>query len=296
VVSGSSRTKSSAGFSCLEVSVADAALAERVAAEAFEAGALGLEERDEGDGITLRLYTEQERVAELRGALAAACGAEVTFRAAESLSAVDWSQAWKDGLEPVVVSPRLVVRPSFCAPVAGSAAEIVIDPGQAFGTGGHASTRLALEWVDALAPSLPGVRVLDAGCGSGVLALAALRLGAQEALGFDLDPLAPAASLENARANGLAERLQVFTGPLDAVSGPPFDLVLANMLSSEFLPLAAGLAARTAPEGAAVFSGLLAEEREKVAAALASAGLRVVEERGQRDANGDLWLGLLTRR
>lgn len=295
-MSGSSRTKSSAGFSCLEVSVADTAVAERVAAEAFEAGALGLEERDEGDGITLRLYTVQERVAELRGALAAACGAQVTFGAAEPLSAVDWSQAWKDGLEPVIVSPRLVVRPSFCAPVAGSAAEVVIDPGQAFGTGGHASTRLALEWVDALAPSLPGARVLDAGCGSGVLALAALRLGAQQALGFDLDPLAPAAALENAQANGLAGRLQVFTGPLDALSGPPFDLVLANMLSSEFLPLAAGLAAQTAAQGAVVFSGLLAEEREKVAAALAAAGLRVVEERGQRDPNGDLWLALLTRR
>ena len=276
--------------------VADSALAERVAAEAFEAGALGLEEREEGDGITLRLYTVQERVADLRRALVAACGAAVTFAAAEPVSPVDWSQAWKEGLEPVVVSPRLVVRPSFCEPVAGSAAEVVIDPGQAFGTGSHASTRLALEWVDALAPTLPGARVLDAGCGSGVLALAALRLGAQAAVGFDLDPLAAAASRENARANGLAGSLLVFTGPIDAVSAPPFDLVLVNMLSSEFLPLAAGLAARTAARGAAVFSGLLAEEREKVAAALAAAGLRVVEQRGRRDANGDLWLALLTRR
>ncbi len=276
--------------------VRDGADAERVAAEAFEAGAVGLEERDENDGITLLLYTSSEQAPELRGTLAATCGDAVAIGAAEPVPSRDWSEAWKDGLEPVVVSPRLVVRPSFREPVAGSAAEVVIDPGQAFGTGGHASTRLALEWVAALEDSLAGVRVLDAGCGSGVLALAALRLGAATALGFDLDRLAAAAARENARANALAGRLQVFTGPLDALVVAPFGLVLANMLSRELLPLAAGLAARTAADGVAVFSGLLAEERERVVAALAGVGLHTVDQRSQRDANGDLWLALLTRR
>lgn len=274
----------------------DAAQAERVAAEAFEAGALGLEERAEEGGVMLLLYTPQDREPGLRAALETTCGDIVELGAVERVARTDWSEAWKDGLEAVVVSPRLVVRPPFRAPVPGSAAEVVIEPGQAFGTGGHASTRLALEWVDALAPSLVGARALDVGCGSGVLALAALRLGAESALCLDLDPLATAAALENARANGLTGRLQVFTGPLEALSAAPFDLVLANMLSREFLPLAAGLAERTAPGGAAVFSGLLADERPKVASALAAAGLRILDERSQRDANGDLWLGLLTRR
>ena len=232
----------------------------------------------------------------LRAVLVRLGNAVVALGAAEPVSTRDWSEAWKEGLEPVVVSPRLVVRPSFCEPVVGSTAEVVIDPGQAFGTGGHASTRLALEWVDALAPTLPGARVLDAGCGSGVLALAALRLGAECALGFDLDPLAAAAARENARVNGLGGKLTLFTGPLDALEAPPFDLVLANMLSREFLPLAGALAERTRRGGAIVFSGLLASEREPVTRALAAAGLDTVDERSERDANDDEWLALLTRR
>lgn len=232
----------------------------------------------------------------LRAALAQLGDAVGALGTAEPVPARDWSEAWKEGLEPVIVSERLVVRPSFLEPVAGCAAEVVIDPGQAFGTGGHASTRLALEWVDALAPTLPGARVLDAGCGSGVLALAALRLGAEWALGFDLDPLAAAAARENARINGLDRRLTLFTGPLDALAAPPFDLVLANMLSREFLPLVGGLAARARGGGAVVFSGLLAVEREPVTRALAAAGLHTVDVRSERDANDDEWLALLTRR
>jgi len=278
------------------VRVRDAADAERVAAEAFEAGALGLEEREAGDGITLLLYAAEDQTPRLRQALAEACGEAVEMEAPEPVRPVDWSEAWKDRLEPVIVSPRLTVRPPFRDPAAGGGAEVVIDPGQAFGTGGHASTRLALEWVDALAPTLAGARVLDAGCGSGVLALAALRLGAERALAFDVDPLAPLAARENAAVNGLDAQLDVFAGPLEAVGGAPFDLVLANLLSRELLPLAAGLAARTAARGAAVFSGLLAEEQDRVAAALADVGLHCVARRSWRDTNGDTWVALLTRR
>jgi ribosomal protein L11 methyltransferase len=291
---GSSSSRTS--FASLRVDARDAAAAERAAAEAFEAGASGLEERDAGEGVTLFVYAPAGAMPALRQALAAACGSAVRLGAPEPVAEADWSEAWKAGLAPIVVSPRLVVRPSFVAATASNAAEIVIDPGQAFGTGGHASTRLALEWIDAHAARLPGARVLDAGCGSGVLALAALRLGARTALAFDLDPLATAAAASNAAANGLAAGLRVFTGPLEALAAAPFDLVLANMLSREFLPLVAGLAARTAPGGVAVFSGLLAEEREKVVAALTAVGLGVRGERDEVDANGDRWLALLTTR
>jgi ribosomal protein L11 methyltransferase len=278
------------------VRVPEAAEAERVAAEAFEAGALGLEEREDGEGITLLLYAARDRAGALLETLAASCGEVARVGEAEAVSDVDWSEAWKEGLEPVVVAAELVVRPPFRPPVPGHPVEVVIEPGQAFGTGGHASTRLALEWIAARARELAGASVLDVGCGSGVLALAALRLGARSAVAFDLDPLAAPAARENARCNGLQERLALFTGPLEALAGPPFDWVLANMLSREFLPLAGALAERTALGGAAVFSGLLEEERSRVTDALAAAGLRVEDARRHRDGNGDVWLSLLTRR
>ena len=113
-----------------------------------------------------------------------------------------------------------------------------IDPGQAFGTGGHASTRLALELLAALPEeAVHGARVLDVGCGTGVLALSALALGAASAVAHDLDPLATRATQENALRNGLAGPLSVFTGPVAALGGDLFSLVLLNMIRSELLPL-----------------------------------------------------------
>jgi ribosomal protein L11 methyltransferase len=234
----------------------------------------------------------------VRRALLERCGGEVEVGVPETLRETDWSEAWKAGLEAVVVSPRLLVRPSFVkATPEPEQAELVIDPGQAFGTGGHASTLLALEWLDTVAPVLaPGARILDVGAGSGILALAALRLGPGTAVAFDLDPLAAAATRGNAAANGLAGRLEVFTGPLEALRPAPFDLVLANLLKSELLPLAAGIAACTAPGGRAVFSGLLEGQRQAVAEALHAAGLRLLGTRQREDATGDRWVSLLMTR
>jgi ribosomal protein L11 methyltransferase len=234
----------------------------------------------------------------VRRALLERCEGEVEVGAPETLPETDWSEAWKAGLEAVVVSRRLLVRPPFVKATAEpERAEIVIDPGQAFGTGGHASTLLALEWLDAVAPGLaPGSRILDVGAGSGILALAALRLGRGTAVAFDLDPLAAAASRGNAVANGLEGRLQVFTGPLEALRLTAFDLVLANLLKTELLPLVQGIAARTAPGGHAVFSGLLEGERQAVAQALCAAGLRLLDTRQREDASGERWISLLMTR
>jgi ribosomal protein L11 methyltransferase len=196
-----------------------------------------------------------------------------------------------------VISPRLLVRPSFApAPAGFTGRELVIDPGQAFGTGGHASTRLALEAIAALpAAELAGARVLDVGCGSGVLALAALALGAERALGCDLDPLATAAAREAARANGFGARLALFTGSLEAL-GPRaagvFHLVVANLLRRELEPLLGAIAQAVRPGGLVILSGLLARERGRVEAALAALGLAAGGAHTLTDATGDAWLAL----
>ena len=289
----------SARFLRLELTADTPGLAERAAAEAFAAGAAGLEERETGTGTSLLLYLPAAVAAAVRDALAALGEPGLEIGTPEAVEEVDWSQAWQAGLGTTRISSRLALRPEAVAfdPEPGQRV-LVIHPGQAFGTGGHASTRLALGWIDRWfeAARSPGARVLDVGCGSGALALAALALGASRAVAFDLDPLAARATLANAARNALTEHLGVFCGSTPALAAEArFELVVANLLRRELEPLLADLAARLAPGGRAIFSGLLAADREAVAAALGAAGLAVVAERSERDG-GEVWIGLLTRR
>ena len=277
---------------------AAAADAELAAAEAYEAGAVGLEEREDERGVTLLLYVPQAGAHALRDALAAGPPAPLEVGALEAVPDTDWSERWKLGLRATVISPRLVVRPSFVAyALAPGQVEVVIDPRQAFGTGSHASTRLALEWIDVIAPSLPaGARGLDAGTGSGVLALAAAALAPVRMVGFDVDPIAVREAHANVAQAGCGERVRLFAGPLAALAAAPFDFVVANLLRSEVTPLLPGLAERLRPGGQAVFSGLLAAEVPVFSDALRAAGLEPVAAREIEDATGDRWAGLLTRR
>ena len=260
---------------------------------------MGLEEREEAGGIALLVYAPQACAEAVARALREHAGSSARVIGPESLPAEDWAETWKAGLRAIDVSPRLRIRPSFAeANPARGQAELLIDPGQAFGTGAHASTRLALEWIDRLAPRLPpGSRILDVGCGTGVLALAALRLSrATRGVALDLDPEAARAARANARRNGLAALLEVVLGPLDALRRTPFALVVANLLRTELLPLAQGIARRTAAGGFAVLSGLLESERDEMERALARAGLAPRDARSASDAGGDRWLALLTSR
>ncbi len=291
-------TNSAGEYVCIEVCLADRETAEILCAEAFEAGAAGIEERDTSDGIRLLLYAPADAQAAVEAAIARAAP-DARVRAPERIAPADWTEQWKVGLKAAEISPRLLVRPSFVeATLKPGQSELIIDPGQAFGTGGHPSTHLTLEWIDALAPTLearnPDWRMLDVGTGTGVLSLAALRFGASAAFAFDLDPLAAEATVANARVNGFAHGLAVFTGPLDAVAAEgAFDLVVANLLRTELMPLIVAIAARVRPEGHAVFAGLLREECETVIAAAAAVGLSLAGSREMADANGDVWSALL---
>lgn len=267
------------------------ALADRVVAEVWAAGALGVEERSLSEGIELVIYLSRPKESAIRAVLQGLLASERIQETSEPLGAMDWSEAWKDGLEAIVISPRLMVRPSFVeCPLEDGQHELIVDPGQAFGTGGHESTRLALEWVDELSRSSGRAgRVLDVGTGSGVLGLAAVKLGARWALGFDLDPEAVAEARRVATGNGLGGGLALFAGPINALGEGHFDLVLVNLLRSEMLPIAEEIATKLSPEGDLVLSGLLDSDRSVVLAAFAVFGLEERGERTLRDASGAVW-------
>lgn len=273
---------------------------ERASAEAFDAGASGIEERPcaEPGRVDLVIYAPAAAADAILRRLEQGFGAAIVLSRPEPEPEVDWSTAWRDGITAVEVSPRLRVRPPFLpAEPRDGRHEIVIEPGQAFGTGGHASTRLALELVDVVASGLaPGARVLDVGTGSGVLALAALALGATRAVAFDLDPLAAPAARANARANGLEARLALFTGPLEALREAPFDAVLANLLRSELVPLIPAIVARVARGGALVLAGLLESDLPEVETRLAGHGFVRALAHRQEDLDGEVWVGLVMRR
>lgn len=182
----------------------------------------------------------------------------VRFRSVED---EDWERAWMDSYAPLQFGRRTWIVPwDHDLPAAAShadAAVVRLDPGLAFGSGTHPTTSLCLQWLDGLADAggLQGRRVLDFGCGSGILALAALRLGAAHATGVDNDPQALAASRDNAQRNGLSGSLSVYA-PHEAPQDT-WPVVVANILASALDALADTLAARTAPGGRIALSGIL---------------------------------------
>ena len=233
----------------------------------WRAGAVAIEEREASDGLVLIAGVAAEGDTEpLLAAVAGRWPAELV--PVDLDAALD---AWRDHARLVEVGDRLVVRPPWArpSPRASGRIELVIDPGRAFGSGAHPSTRLALA---ALERSLVGdARVLDAGCGSGVLAIAALRLGGSRATGIDVDPAALDATRRNAERNGVLDRLSVSDASVDHVAATrgPFELVLANMLLPQLVALAGPLRAALAPGATLVLSGVLTEQRRPLLAAYA---------------------------
>ena len=196
-------------------------------------------------------------------ALARACAAAgldpvAEYRTAE-VPEQDWVKLTQSQFAPMRVSARLWVVPSWHAAPEGSDINIVLDPGLAFGTGSHPSTRLCLDWLDR--HLFPGSSVIDYGCGSGILAIAAAKLGAGRVVGVDIDPLALVTSRYNAEQNRVAA---TFVGA-DGLRPQPSDVVMANILSNPLRILAPLLTELTVPRGQVVLSGILAPQAGAIA-------------------------------
>jgi ribosomal protein L11 methyltransferase len=180
----------------------------------------------------------------------------------------DWVRLTQAQFPPMRISDRLWVVPSWHAPPDPRAINLRLDPGVAFGTGSHPTTRLCLAWLDAHAVS--GKRVLDYGCGSGILAVAAALLGAGEVVGTDIDPQALAAARANSHANGIAPTIAHYTAsaglPDPSTAAGSFDVVLANILANPLKLLAPALLARVSPGGALVLAGLLQDQADEMIA------------------------------
>jgi ribosomal protein L11 methyltransferase len=205
----------------------------------------------------------------------------------------NWAEAWKKHYRPVRVGERILIRPRWQA-VDAAPGDVVIalDPGMAFGTGTHPSTQLCLAAMEQHVK--PGDRVLDIGTGSGILAIAAVKLGAREALGVDNDPVAVRVAIENTRENGVSDAAVIEPGSLAEVAalGLRWDVVMVNILAKVIVAFCgAGLGDVVEPGGVLIAAGVIEEQAAEVEAALASAGLPVIARRQITD-----WVALVCQR
>ncbi len=201
----------------------------------------------------------------------------------------DWANAWKAHFPVLRVGQRIVIRPTWRRHRrAPGDVVLALDPGMAFGTGLHPTTRLCLAALEALADrgALSGARVLDVGSGSGILSIGAALLGAASVLAVDVDPIAVEASAANARRNRLARRIRSREGSAPSGEGP-FDVVLANLIASLLVTLADGLVEDLRPGGTLLASGIFADREAEVVAAFEQRGLTIA----RRWAEGD-WVAL----
>ncbi|MEZ5543236.1 MAG: 50S ribosomal protein L11 methyltransferase [Pseudomonadota bacterium] len=256
-------------------------LAEAVTAALESAGALSVSLQDAAHELLVEplpgaqpiwrnprvvaLFSAAADAAAVEAALRAVLGEPLPPLAVSVLEDRDWSNTWRDTFRPMRFGARLWVCPSGAACPDAGAAVITLDPGVAFGTGTHATTALCLEWLDHHPPVAR--RVIDYGCGSGILALAAARLGAAQVLATDIDPAALAVTRANAAANGIVSGIDVCLP--DDLDRTPADLVLANILANPLVELAPVLSALLRPGGTLLLTGILATQAEAVSAAYA---------------------------
>lgn len=212
---------------------------------------------------------------------------ELPEHAHELVADEDWERSWMADFKPLRFGRRLWIVPSWHDAPEPDAVNLLLDPGLAFGTGTHPTTALCLEWLDSQA--LEGCSLIDFGCGSGILAIAALLLGARPATGTDIDSQALEASRDNARRNGIADTDLALYLPAD-MPQTPADVVVANILAGPLVELAPQLTRLVRPGGRLALSGILQEQADEVVAAYATAfALDPVAER-------DGWVRISGRR
>ena len=266
----------------LQVAIdADSRIAERFADTLMDLGALSTAIEDALAGTSLEqpifgepgepvdqlwlksriiaLFAEDADVALLIAAAAGECGIATPTWQQEVVAEQDWVRMTQAQFDPIRISDRLWITPTWHEPPAPDAVNLQLDPGLAFGTGSHPTTRLCLQWLDA------GIRggetVLDYGCGSGILAIAALRLGAGSAVGIDIDAQAVQASRDNAAQN----QVKADFGLPDTLTDATYDVLLANILANPLRLLGELLQAHVRPGGRIVLSGILEEQADELA-------------------------------
>jgi ribosomal protein L11 methyltransferase len=253
----------------------------------WELGAQGVEERDattlvrnSGDGttgpggVTLVASFESDAAAESAMAELSAWPTRLTH-----VEGDDWRDAYKQYFKVTRLGERLVIRPSW-EPFEPSGSDVVVtvDPGRAFGTGTHESTRLVMTLLDRLVRG--GEQVLDVGCGTGILAICALKLGAKDAYCIDVDPDAVEVTRENAASNQVSERVRASTEPVEQVTGS-YPLVLANIQATVLIPLAQPITERVAAGGMLLLSGILVGQESEVQAAYPAFTLEAAPVEGE---------------
>ncbi|EGR0517814.1 TPA: 50S ribosomal protein L11 methyltransferase [Vibrio cholerae] len=180
----------------------------------------------------------------------------------EQVEDKDWEREWMDNFHPMQFGRRLWICPSWREVPDPQAVNVMLDPGLAFGTGTHPTTALCLEWLDNL--DLSGKTVIDFGCGSGILAIAAIKLGAAKVIGIDIDPQALLASKDNAARNGVEDQIEVYL-PKDQPEGLVADVVVANILAGPLRELSPIIKGLLKPSGQLAMSGILDTQAESVA-------------------------------
>jgi ribosomal protein L11 methyltransferase len=202
-------------------------------------------------------------------------GHDVPVRIEHSLLPdTDWNESWKKGFTSIDVGERFVIIPPWEHP-SGSRIPLIIDPGMAFGTGHHETTRSCLVLMERYAGAVKADRFLDLGTGTGLLAMAALALGFRSVVGIDTDPLAIEASLRNIALNK-AEGIELLEGGIDQCKGE-FDMIAANLISGTLVQLAGEIASLLVPAGIVIMSGILKGQDDEVVAAAKNSGLTCIE-------------------
>ena len=198
---------------------------------------------------------------------------------AEGVEQEDWQNGWRKYYHPMEIGSRLAVVPSW-QQYDTDRVKLILDPGLAFGTGGHETTSLCLEALDEQVRG--GERVLDIGTGSGILAIAALKLGAASAEGVDIDPVAVRTAGENAALNGVQDKLTVLVGDLSDKASGTYDIITANIVANAILSLAPAVPGLMAEGATFIASGIIDSRKDEVIAGLEKAGLSVVEVKEKR--------------